>query len=166
MQAPEREMAYLDVTDFDDLPPANFLAISGGGDDGAFGAGLLVGWSKSGTRPEFKMVSGISTGALNAPYAFLGSGYDGPLSRMYTTISARNIYEERGPITALFEDAAADSTPLFGLIAERVNDEVVVSTMSFARISLRSAMASISTTHSSPMISKRRRPMMTSIRNI
>jgi len=144
MQALEREMAYLDVTDFDDLPPANFLAISGGGDDGAFGAGLLVGWSKSGTRPEFKMVSGISTGALIAPYAFLGSGYDGPLSRMYTTISARNIYEERGPIAALFEDAAADSTPLFGLIAERVDDEVIAA---IAREYARGRMLLIGTTN-------------------
>src|SRR5512147_503903 len=55
------------------LPPAEFLAISGGGEDGAFGAGLLVGWSAAGTRPQFKGVTGISTGALTAPFAFLGS---------------------------------------------------------------------------------------------
>ena len=52
------------------LPPVNFLAISGGGDNGAYGAGLLNGWSKAGTRPEFKAVTGVSTGALIAPFAF------------------------------------------------------------------------------------------------
>src|SRR6476469_7825321 len=69
------------------LPTAYFLAISGGGDDGAFGAGLLNGWSASGTRPEFKMVTGVSTGALIAPFAFLGSRYDGAIRKFYTTIS-------------------------------------------------------------------------------
>jgi len=50
----------------------NFLAISGGGDDGAFGAGLLVGWSDRGDRPEFDVVTGVSTGSLSAPFVFLG----------------------------------------------------------------------------------------------
>ena len=54
----------------------NYLAISGGGANGAFGAGLLAGWSATGTRPEFTMVTGISTGALSAPFAFLGEKYD------------------------------------------------------------------------------------------
>ena len=58
------------------LGPAVFLAISGGGDDGAFGAGILNGWTKSGKRPEFKLVTGVSTGALIAPFAFLGPDYD------------------------------------------------------------------------------------------
>jgi hypothetical protein len=57
------------------LPPENILALSGGGDDGAFGAGLLVGWSEKGTRPKFKVVTCISTGELIAPFAFLGSKY-------------------------------------------------------------------------------------------
>ena len=68
----QREQAYLARTGHQGpLPPINFLAISGGGDDGAFGAGLLVGWSASGTRPEFNGVTAISTGALIAPFAFL-----------------------------------------------------------------------------------------------
>jgi hypothetical protein len=125
MQSLEREMAYLNVTDYGDLPLANFLALSGGGDDGAFGAGLLVGWTEAGSRPDFKVVTGISTGALVAPFAFLGSAYDGPLSRAYTTISAKDSYAERGPIAALFEDAAYDSAPLLGLLANRIDDEIV-----------------------------------------
>ena len=56
------------------LPTAYFLAISGGGDDGAFGAGLLAGWSARGDRPVFGLVTGVSTGALSAPFAFLGDG--------------------------------------------------------------------------------------------
>ena len=58
-----------------DLPTAYYLAISGGGDNGAFGAGFLNGWTASGTRPEFKVVTGVSTGALIAPFAFLGAIY-------------------------------------------------------------------------------------------
>ena len=54
----------------------NFIAISGGGDDGAFGAGLLVGWSDRGDRPEFDIVTGVSTGSLSAPFVFLGRAYN------------------------------------------------------------------------------------------
>ena len=60
-------------------PEANFLALSGGGGDGAFGAGILCGWTAAGTRPRFKLVTGISTGALIAPFAFLGPEYDAKL---------------------------------------------------------------------------------------
>src|SRR5437763_12834822 len=68
-----------------ELPPAYYLAISGGGDDGAFGAGILAGWSAAGTRPQFKAVTGISTGALIAPFAYLGPKYDYGLQRVDTT---------------------------------------------------------------------------------
>jgi hypothetical protein len=70
------------------------LALSGGGGDGAFGAGILCGWTESGTRPRFKIVTGISTGALISPFAFLGSSYDAKLKEAYTTISDKDIYEE------------------------------------------------------------------------
>jgi len=73
-------------------PEANFLALSGGGGDGAFGAGILCGWSAAGTRPKFKLVTGISTGALIAPFAFLGPEYDAKLKAAYTTISDQDIY--------------------------------------------------------------------------
>ena len=66
-------------------PQISFLAISGGGSDGAFGAGLLVGWTARGNRPEFDIVTGISTGALTAPFAFLGPRYDPALKQVYTT---------------------------------------------------------------------------------
>jgi hypothetical protein len=69
----ERERRYLASTGHKGpLPPATYLAVSGGGDAGAFGAGLLNGWTAAGNRPQFKLVTGISTGALIAPFAFLG----------------------------------------------------------------------------------------------
>ena len=94
------------------LPPVSFLAISGGGDNGAFGAGLLNGWTANGTRPEFKGVTGISTGALIAPFAFLGPKYDHVLTTVYTTISKDNIFKKRGLIRGMFGDAMADSRPM------------------------------------------------------
>ena len=71
------------------LPPSDLLVISGGGDNGSFGAGLLCGWTASGNRPTFKSVSGVSTGALIAPLAFLGSAYDGLLRKISSGIWGR-----------------------------------------------------------------------------
>ena len=102
------------------LPPANFLAISGGGEDGAFGAGLLVGWTQAGTRPTFKIVTGISTGALTAPFAFLGPRYDEQLKAVYTTIGGKDVLEKRGMLAALFDDALSDNAPLQKLVAKYV----------------------------------------------
>jgi hypothetical protein len=107
------------------LPPANYLAISGGGDNGAFGAGLLNGWTETGTRPQFKGVTGVSTGALIAPLAFLGSDYDAALREVYTTIDAGRIYRARGLSAALFDDAMADTTPLSALIARFVDQKML-----------------------------------------
>lgn len=103
------------------LPPVNFLAVSGGGDNGAFGAGFLNGWTASGTRPEFKVVTGISTGALIAPYAFLGPKYDHVLTTVYTTISKDDIFKKRGLLKGFFGDAMTDSAPMARLI-ERYAD--------------------------------------------
>lgn len=71
--------------------PANVLALSGGGANGAFGAGVLVGWSESGRRPAFKIVTGVSTGALAAPFAFLGAGWDPQLAAAYADGGAKDI---------------------------------------------------------------------------
>jgi hypothetical protein len=118
-----REQAYLAQTGHQGpLPPAEFLAISGGGENGAFGAGLLVGWTAAGTRPTFKLVTGISTGALTAPFAFLGSDYDDELREVYTGITGADVLEERGILAALFQDAMADNAPLRATIA-RVLDQ-------------------------------------------
>jgi len=105
--------------------PHNYLAISGGGANGAFGAGVLGGWSATGNRPEFQMVTGISTGALIAPFAFLGSDFDHVLKEVYTTISTKDIVEKRPLLSLLTGDAAADTTPLQGLLEKYVNNEVI-----------------------------------------
>ena len=80
----------------------SMLAVSGGAANGAYGAGLLNGWSKSGTRPVFQIVTGISTGAIIAPYAFLGSSYDDRLKEFYTKYSTRNVFRIRIPFTNSF----------------------------------------------------------------
>jgi hypothetical protein len=107
------------------IPPESLLAISGGGDNGAFGAGVLVGWSESRTRPSFKIVTGISTGALIAPLAFVGPEYDPLLSQMYTTIDQTDIFEKRPLLEGLVSDALADSTPLQHLLAKYVDANLV-----------------------------------------
>lgn len=99
----------------------NFLALSGGGDDGAFGAGLLVGWSQQGSRPVFNLVTGISTGALIAPFAYLGKDYDPVLKEVYTNINPKDVYIERGILSAVLSDGLADSTPLYQLISKYVD---------------------------------------------
>ncbi len=103
----------------------NFLALSGGGSNGAFGAGILNGWSQSGTRPEFNMVSGVSTGALIAPFAFLGSEYDDQLREVYTTIGTKDLL-----IPAIFagltgSPAFSSSKPFQKLVAKYVTMDVL-----------------------------------------
>ena len=98
------------------------LAISGGGPNGAFGAGLLNGWTTTGKRPVFKIVSGVSTGALMAPFAFVGPSYDGALREFYTTTSSRNIFRALSIIPQLLTgDSLADSGPLASLIDQHVD---------------------------------------------
>src|SRR5260370_31832836 len=106
----EKEFARL-------LPQASgpWLAISGGGSDGAYGAGVLTGWSESGLRPEFAVVTGVSIGALIAPFAFLGPRYDEVVHKNFTTIGAADIFEDRTTRDSLF-----DYWPLKRVIEQRV----------------------------------------------
>ena len=103
----------------------NYLAISGGGPQGAYGAGLLYGWSETGTRPEFTMVTGISTGALTAPFAFLGKDYDETLKTVYTQLSTKDILIKRSFLSAIFNDSIADTTPLSKVIAKFITQTVI-----------------------------------------
>ena len=122
----EREQAALKAagTSTTRLPPASYLAMSGGGDNGAFGAGLMKGWTESGTRPEFKMVTGVSTGALIAPFAFLGPDYDATLHEVYTTMTPEKVYRVRGLMAALYDDAMADTGPLAEVIASYADQKM------------------------------------------
>ena len=105
-------------------PPRNVLCLSGGGAYGAFSAGILVGWTDSGTRPEFDTVTGISTGALIAPLAFLGPKYDADMRRFYTDIRTEDIYHKR-TIRGLFTDSLADNTPLGDKIDAVITPEMI-----------------------------------------
>lgn len=99
----------------------NFVAISGGADDGAFGAGLLAGWSDAGTRPSFDLVTGVSAGALIAPFVFLGQSRDHQLKEIFTRYSQEDIYSPSPLSGILGGTALADSTPLENLIARYVD---------------------------------------------
>lgn len=107
------------------IPPAHFLSISGGGDNGAFGAGLLVGWTAAGTRPEFKVVTGVSTGSLTAPFAFLGPDYDDELKAVYTTTKATDIFIPRSFLAAINDDAMADTKPLWKTVEKHVTGDLL-----------------------------------------
>ncbi len=108
-----------------DTKPSYILALSGGGEGGAFGAGMLNGWTATGTRPEFTLVTGISTGALIAPFAFLGSDYDWVLKELYTETTVDQLVR-RNSIFSIFRlDALYDTTPLRKLIAEYVTADTL-----------------------------------------
>ncbi|MEO3474804.1 patatin-like phospholipase family protein [Roseomonas sp. CAU 1739] len=108
------------------LAPRNFLALSGGGDNGAFGAGLMVGWTASGRRPVFDVVTGISAGALIAPFAFLGPSYDQQLREVFTEVAPQDVILMRGMLRAvLFGEALADTSPLYRLIERHVNEAML-----------------------------------------
>ncbi len=107
------------------LPPAHLLVISGGGDNGAFGAGLLAGWTAHGDRPKFNLVTGISTGALTAPFAYLGSEYNSTLKELYTQIESKDVFTKRGLLAAVADDAMADTTPLKDMISRYFDQSMV-----------------------------------------
>ena len=104
----------------------DMLALSGGGEDGAFGAGLLVGWSEHGDRPQFKIVTGTSTGALAAPFAFLGSEYDEALKKIYTETRANEVVaSKRSLLSAVNNDALMDNGPLAHSIARNFDLKIL-----------------------------------------
>jgi len=108
---------------FDFRAPKTYymLAISGGGANGAYGAGLLNGWSQAGTRPEFRVVTGISTGAIIAPFAFLGSDHDATLKEFYTRYSTSDLVRLRLP----FSNSFASVKPLERLINRYFNADLL-----------------------------------------
>ena len=107
------------------LPPVTFLALSSGQEDGAFGAGLLVGWTQHGDRPEFQVVTGTSTGALAAPFAFLGPEFDWALEAMYTRTAPDDIVDQRYLVAAVSDDAMMDTAPLVRTIAKYLTHAVL-----------------------------------------
>lgn len=105
--------------------PFAYLALSGGGGDGAYGAGILNGWTESGTRPEFSLVSGVSTGALIAPFAFLGSGYDSYLTDIYTSGIASSLVQSPSVTNVLFGSGLFGDGRLRDLVRRYVTSDLL-----------------------------------------
>ncbi|MFN0131356.1 MAG: patatin-like phospholipase family protein [Phycisphaerales bacterium] len=101
------------------------LAISGGGSQGAWGAGYLRGWSESGARPEFDIVTGVSTGAILAVFAFLGPEYDGLLERAYTGVRRRDVLRERPTMLVPFYTSVSSSERLRARLERQIGPEVM-----------------------------------------
>jgi len=121
----EREMLARHGISTDPMPPAHVLAISGGGDAGAFAAGLLSGWSSRGTRPEFRLVTGTSAGALIAPFAYLGPAYDDVIRTVATSVGPDDVFDRRNVLVGLARDGMADSGPLARLVEKYVTPETL-----------------------------------------
>jgi predicted acylesterase/phospholipase RssA len=103
----------------------DMLAISAGGDRGAFAAGLLSGWSQTGTRPHFKVVTGVSVGALIAPFAFLGPRYDHVLREVALSAGRESFFHRRSFLSGLLGDGFASSEPLERVLATYVTAAVL-----------------------------------------
>lgn len=101
----------------------NVIALSGGGADGAFGAGLMIGWTESGTRPQFDIVTGVSTGALMSSFVFIGPAFDQKLTELYTTMRTTDVFTAR--IDGLFGDSLNDTAPLRARIAQAITEETL-----------------------------------------
>ena len=100
------------------------LALSAGGADGAYGAGVLAGWTASGERPKFDVVTGVSTGALLAVFAFLGPEYDELVRELYTTQTNQTIFRKRG-IGAIFGDSLYDNAPFKAQIEKYITPAIL-----------------------------------------
>lgn len=110
---------------YGDQPPTDMLAISGGGSNGAFAAGLLRGWSESGTRPTFRLVTGVSVGAVIAPFAFLGSEYDYKLQELAQTITDEKVNRPKPFPWNFTGDSVADARPLAALLASYYDEKLL-----------------------------------------
>lgn len=113
------------ATKYRGRPIIEILALSGGGADGAFGAGILSGWTKSGRRPSFEIVTGVSAGALIAPFAFLGPKYDHVLKEIWTKYDTKQLISVNGLPSLIGGDSVIDTSLLAKLIARYVNDDVI-----------------------------------------
>jgi hypothetical protein len=103
----------------------DFLSLSGGGINGAYGAGFLVGWTQSGKRPDFEVVTGISVGALIAPMAFLGPSYDGRLTEVFSTLASQKSPNLNFLSAALGAPSIASNTPVLAAIRRLIDPGTV-----------------------------------------
>jgi hypothetical protein len=109
----------------DTSPVKTYLALSGGGADGAYGVGILNGWTAAGTRPAFTVVSGVSTGGLIAPFAFLGPRYDETLKEVYTSGIAESLLQDPSIVRVLFGSGLFGNKRLRELVARYVGQDIL-----------------------------------------
>jgi hypothetical protein len=102
----------------------NVIALSGGGANGAFGAGLMSEWSKTGGRPEFQLVTGVSVGGLSAPFVFLGRTWDEKLTAAYFDGRLQHLLQSRGPL-GIFTPGLYSKRRLKALVKGYVTDELI-----------------------------------------
>ena len=105
--------------------PYHFLALSGGGQYGAFGVGVLKGWTETGTRPQFDVVTGISTGALMSTFAFLGPAYDCVLEKEGVAVEQKEILRRRSVFAIPFTGGVYSSARLASRLERVVTPEVL-----------------------------------------
>ncbi|CAM4404828.1 patatin-like phospholipase family protein [Vibrio agarivorans] len=103
----------------------NYLALSGGGFNGAFSAGILTAWTEKGTRPEFDVVTGVSTGAIVSIFAFLGSDYDHVLKELYTETDFNDLFETNNVFSIFSEKALFDNSKFEAKVQSIINDQLV-----------------------------------------
>ena len=133
------------------LERADFIAISGGGDNGAFTAGLMRGWTKRGNRPVFEAVTGVSTGALAAPFVFLGPGHDQDLADIYLNNGSKQLYASRG-LFGLLGNSLASTAPLEALIRHYATDAFLDEIAAQSQLGRRLLVASTNLDAQRPMI--------------
>lgn len=119
------KMATARSADSRSRPVVEYLAISGGAGDGAYGAGFLAGWTERGDRPTFEVVTGVSAGAIIAPFAFLGPRYDARLKEIWTRYKTDDIATPQIFSGILGGPALADTSPLKTLIDKYVDREMI-----------------------------------------
>ncbi|RJG47410.1 patatin-like phospholipase family protein [Motilimonas pumila] len=105
--------------------PAHHLALSGGGEYGAFGAGVLNAWSKRGDRPEFSVVTGISTGAIISVFAFLGAEYDSYLTRFYTQTDGDQLFQSKSIFTMFTGLSLVNTEPFEAIVRETISADII-----------------------------------------
>jgi predicted acylesterase/phospholipase RssA len=105
--------------------PIDMLFLSGGGSHGAYGAGVLYSWSSGGAHPPPAVVTGVSAGALQSTWAFLGEPYNDAMYRNYTRLQDDDVYKTRPLIALLWSPSAATADGLKKIIDEAITDDVI-----------------------------------------
>ena len=135
----------------DFLREANFIAISGGGDNGALTAGIMKGWTERGDRPIFEAVTGVSTGALAAPFVFLGPSHDKDLADIYLDNGSADLYAGRG-LFGLLGNSLESTAPLEALVRRYATDAFLDEIAAQSRLGRRLLVASTDLDAQRPMI--------------